>query len=778
MVLIHRVKAWVVVAILAGLVFGGCIKRQRDVIRAATVVPVGLAWVVDVDGVEPPTDPPLALVEAGDDLFAARNLRPKRWTAEDWGTQFDRSRASSLRLEWLSSRVEAQGLLALVELRPSFDNTSNGRYRWQVAVRVTVAPTNQLSHHLDERFEVPVFLRFTYEGAEEALVAAKPEVMRRLGRLLDGVLQDPEGSWELSEEEEEEEAGASWRGGGQGAAAGGEHEVEGPVYFIMVDRFANGDVSNDGELHAPDDPQGWHGGDLRGITQRLDYLQNLGVKTLWLTPLTASQQTKTGETGAFHGYWMRAPDELDPRWGDTDDLAALRDALRERGMSLILDVVTNHVAYDSPIPDRRPAWFHGQGPIEDWNDPLETVQGDVHGLPDLDQSNPEVRDWLLRGAARWMDMAQPDGFRLDAVRHVPMAFWQEYNQSVGAQGGRGFWMLGEQYDGRPEVVAETWRSGRFRQMFDFPLHFAMVDTVCGGAHYGKVGAMLSLDRVYDRPERLVTFLDNHDLPRVMSACHGDVAAVMDALALQFGMRGTPSVTYGTEAGLEGEDEPGNRSDMAFDSSSKLFKRVQKLAALRAANPQLRDARTIVLAAKAQVLAVLRLSADEAWLIVHNRRAESFSVALPDRFPAVASVQTLVGGRRDVEASVSQGHVVVPPGAMRWLSIQPKSPKALSKWLSKTSRDALVPLTVEVTGFAGDALSVVGGSPELGLWSIEEGLALQPVDGVWTAQVDVPAGAVLEFKLVADTDAWEVGQNRYAQPVHPRENVARLAWRGR
>jgi hypothetical protein len=124
-------------------------------------------------------------------------------------------------------------------------------------------------------------------------------------------------------------------------------------------------------------------------------------------------------------------------------------------------------------------------------------------------------------------------------------------------------LLGELLDGDPGTVAKTWREGRFTSMFDFPLGFAIADVFCRGESPAKLAAVLTNDRRYPDPSSLVTLVDNHDLPRLMSQCGGDVEKVKQALAFLISMRGVPSIIWGTEIGLDGAKEPDNRKSMRF-----------------------------------------------------------------------------------------------------------------------------------------------------------------------------------------------------------------------
>ncbi len=401
------------------------------------------------------------------------------------------------------------------------------------------------------------------------------------------------------------------------------------IYFVMVDRFANGDATNDPPGTDPSDPQAWHGGDLAGLTQHLDWLEELGVTTLWLSPLTRSRHEKFYEWGAFHGYWVEDHRELEPAFGTEDELRALRAGLQDRGMSLVLDMVYNHAAMDGVLLQTHPDWFHPFGGIEDWTDPFQLQNHRVHGLPDLDQDNPEAYAYLLSASRGWLDRAQPSGIRVDAVRHMPPSFLARLDADLGD-----VWMLAEIYDGDPLQLQRAWAEGGFEAVFDFPLHFAMVDHFCRGEPVGRIAAMLSLDRVYEDPSRLVTFLDNHDLPRLASTCSPEASA--EALELLFSLRGTPSLSWGTEVGLEGAEEPHNRADMRF-VEHPLQGRIAELAAQRSASPALALGRSWISGFDEDTLRITREAEGERLSLVVTAQEVSIEPGGPEPLEGTATV---------------------------------------------------------------------------------------------------------------------------------------------
>ena len=199
-------------------------------------------------------------------------------------------------------------------------------------------------------------------------------------------------------------------------------------------------------------------------------------------------------------------------------------------------------------------------------------------------------------------VARPDGFRLDAVKHLPLGFWAKFNGSFD------FMLLGELLDGDPGAVARTWREGRFTSMFDFPLGFAIADVFCRGESPSKLAAVLTNDRRYPDAAQLVTLVDNHDLPRIMSQCGGDVEKVKQALAFLISMRGVPSIIWGTEVGFDGAKEPDNRKSMRF-VEHPLREHIAKWMKVRANSVALREGVAVPVEVTTDRVVIARVAAD-------------------------------------------------------------------------------------------------------------------------------------------------------------------------
>lgn len=531
------------------------------------------------------------------------------------------------------------------------------------------------------------------------------------------------------------------------------------IYLVMVDRFANGDPSND-HLLQPDDPHGWHGGDIQGIRDQLDHLESLGVTTVWLTPVTAARDEKVGEWGAFHGYWMSDPTAMNPRFGTVADLRALSDDLHDRGMRLVADMVWNHTDYAAPIRQQHPEWFHHRGDIEDWNDPIQRVTGAVHGLPDLAQENPMVRAWLREAATAWVDRAGLDGLRVDAVGHMPRSFLVHMNRALDAHARArgnptGIWTLAEDFTGDPLALAETVHESGFDAIFDFSLHYALVDVACKGADPLRLASTLSLDRHGPPASARVTFLDNHDLPRVASVCGTDPAgqARRDAaLLLLFALRGTPCLTWGTEAGLEGLHEPGSRGDLPLDRLDHRSPLIATLAQLRKSRPALHSGTDRITAAGPGYLRLERRSGTDTAIV--DVIGEHFDPASLPPLPPGLRADTVWWALSTPAGEPSTGlHSAM-------LSAPPRRPPPTpGPWTVRVTLGQTDPAEAELPSLQPHRLELrvshapergtlrlVGSDPLLGGWRPSEGLA--PVEGTDDRfSVVLRDGDVPTFKLV-------------------------------
>jgi glycosidase len=371
----------------------------------------------------------------------------------------------------------------------------------------------------------------------------------------------------------------------------------------MPDRFANGDPTNDEPVEFPGSfdrskARAYHGGDLRGVRDHLGYLKDLGVTTVWLTPIV-----KNGTAQSYHGYGAVDLYSVDPHLGTMQDYQDLVQAAHKEHMKVFFDVVPNHVGplhpwvKDPPTPD----WFHGtldqhlraSSPINESfygvldkkqppTDPLESLE-DAHApsefnknltegwfagvLPDMNTENPLVLQYLLQNSIWWAESSGLDGYRVDTVPYVPRKFWSEWHQGLRQIYPR-LSTIGEVFH-RDPAVTSFFAGGRqgwdgidtqLTTVFDFPMCFTLRDVLLHGAPAGRIANVLRQDSLYPHPEYLVPFFANHDMTRMAGENSATPAKLRLAFGLSLTLRGIPEIYYGDEIGMLGGGDPDNRRD--------------------------------------------------------------------------------------------------------------------------------------------------------------------------------------------------------------------------
>jgi glycosidase len=409
------------------------------------------------------------------------------------------------------------------------------------------------------------------------------------------------------------------------------------IYQVITDRFANGNPANDAVegQYDPADGAKTHGGDFAGLTGKLDYLQNLGVGAVWISPVVLNANAE------YHGYAARDFYTIAPHFGTLAELQALSAALHARGMYLVLDVVVNHMgdlidsgnssypAYRYPStytlrwknvakqhapPFNDLAKFHAHGGIDNYVDPNQLV-GELFSLDDLKTEDATVRQQLGL-AARWIILnTDADGFRLDTVKHIEMGFWSTWTPEVRAYadslGKDRFFFFGEVFDGddaKNGSYTGTVGGGPYKldSVLYYPMYFTLKDVFLNDVAPDQIPARAAQLGAYDATsrERLVTFLDNHDNSRFLRAGPGptvqDESRLRAALGMLLTGRGVPCLYYGTEQEFDGGGDPWCREDMwdgawdfgpsegdNFDLVHPLFLYTRRLLEIRARHEALR-----------------------------------------------------------------------------------------------------------------------------------------------------------------------------------------------
>lgn len=487
-------------------------------------------------------------------------------------------------------------------------------------------------------------------------------------------------------------------------------------YQIVTDRFANGEPANDaldGVGPVPGDLARWQGGDWRGITEHLDYLAELGISAIWISPITrAIARMDVGD--GYHGYWTADFTELEPRFGTEEELRELVVAAHARDIAVMIDVVPNHVgrvfAYDldgdaiadpeEALPPYRDTpydvpliftetprlWtpgtdgaerfelvashFHRRG-VGDLGVSIERQWGDFpDGLRDLATEDDALADALAETYARWAVELELDGFRIDAVPHADLEFWRRFcaavRARVAAAGRRDFFLLGEIFEGTPERLVPWVEPGSVDAGFDLPLAFGLIGRVVLGGEAPASATAFLQDTAREYPtdpqpggiglspwQARVIPEGSHDLPRLRSVID-DPFAIDQALALVFTAGGIPLVYYGTEAELDGAGGHLGREPLwetGFRTDTPTFRLVALLAAVRRSSIALRRGDTHVLLASEVGGSDLDTTVADAGLLAFDR------VTQDDRVLVVLATHPTRSARATIATGFAPGTVL-------------------------------------------------------------------------------------------------------------------------
>jgi alpha-amylase len=557
------------------------------------------------------------------------------------------------------------------------------------------------------------------------------------------------------------------------------------IYQVLIDRFANGDRNNDYNVTLNDNILArYMGGDYQGVIDRADYLQALGVTAVWVSPIVVNVEEDAG-IASYHGYWAQDFKNVNPHFGDIVAFRRMVDALHERDIKVILDIVTNHVGqlfyYDINRNGRPDMVIYGSGsqfdPDEFWEDPLEVisewdprydprgVQGwtslgesgpapivwvnmpeinrippsppefhndtwynrrgrvtdwDVReqvergdfpgGLKDLDTTNPDVRDALIDVFKFWITQTNIDGFRIDTVKHVDHAFWQQFAPAMRRHaadlGKEQFLMFGEIFDGDDARIGSYTFDGELDSAFWFSQKFQVFDDIfkrgqgtaraealfaSRAANYGAQPHPGGLN--ISPQQAMVSFIDNHDVQRFLFDAPGGEPALKAALVFLLTEDGIPCIYYGTEQGFDGGNDPANREPLwwaDYRTDGDLFVHTATLNRVRRTYPALtRGALAFRWTSDrvsgeedAHILAFEREHPDGNALVVINtwgagtahtqHQGSPMQVSFPDgtvlapAFPPGDARRFTVGGggRVRVEVGPHEGLVLVPERSLR------------------------------------------------------------------------------------------------------------------
>lgn len=477
------------------------------------------------------------------------------------------------------------------------------------------------------------------------------------------------------------------------------------MYFLMVDRFNNGNEDNDSPLNIPEvHPKAdYFGGDLAGVTQKITdgYFSDLGVNTVWLSPITQNPEGAFGkypepETSfsAYHGYWPISNLKVDYRFGTSEEFQSLVDQAHNSEMNVLLDYVANHVHEQHPIYQQNPDWAtdlylpDGSLNTERWDDHRLTTWFDTF-MPTLDLSRMETVDPMTDSAMFWLMEYGIDGFRHDATKHIPEIFWRtltsKIKKKVLSDGEQSVFQIGETY-GSHELIKSYISTGMLDAQFDFNMYDRAVSAFAGAGSLSELANSLRESIKYYGDHNLMGYITgNQDRPRFISYADGSLKfgedtkyagwnreiSLQDTLAYQklsaltaymMSIPGIPCIYYGDEYGSPGGNDPDNRRQMQFEDLDKhqlaTRNRAKKMIEIRKNNLALIYGDTEIVEASESRLVISRSYFDNKVIAVFNTGASSIELDIPE------------GGSTNFFGSITDTRLNVPAYAFDMITYNP------------------------------------------------------------------------------------------------------------
>ena len=406
------------------------------------------------------------------------------------------------------------------------------------------------------------------------------------------------------------------------------------VYFMMTDRFHNGNNSNDVNFSREKETavlRGFEGGDLQGITQKIKsgYFKDLHINTIWVSPITQNPVDAWGQFhdpetkfSGYHGYWPVTSTTVDFRLGSEADVKEMLSVAHQNGLSVLLDYVANHVHEQHSVYQQHKDWVtplylpDGTMNTERWDDHRLTTWFDTF-LPTLNLEDPKVADFMIDSALFWVTKYDFDGFRHDATKHIPENFWRNLSKKVklvSKEKGKYIYQIGETY-GTHDLINSYISSGMLDAQFDFNMYDKALPVFAEeqASMMQLAEALEASLSTYGYHHLMGNITGNQDKPRFMGYADGSLPfdlpgqaykrigwkqdiTVQDNIAYKkmamfnaFNMTipGIPIIYYGDEIGMTGAGDPDNRRMMRFENLSKeeiaLHKEIAKLTQLRTDN---------------------------------------------------------------------------------------------------------------------------------------------------------------------------------------------------
>lgn len=379
------------------------------------------------------------------------------------------------------------------------------------------------------------------------------------------------------------------------------------IYLIFPDRFANGNEANDVDFGLTDTRvlrdslKTRHGGDIQGIRNKLPYIKELGATALWINPLLTNDQPWE----SYHGYAATDHYQIDPRFGSLNEYKALVDECHQSGMKVIIDIVFNHVGANHHLIKNLPAkdWIHNWDPFQRTSYRAPTLMDPYaseadkkimtdgwfdHHMPDLNQKNELLANFLIQNSIWWIEMTGIDAYRIDTYAYSDEEFMADWGRTIKTHYPK-FNFFGETWVHGTPIQAHFTQNNRMNGSFntdlpavtDFQMYYAINDALTKPQGWtegvSKLYYTLAQDFLYEDPNRNVLFLDNHDLGRYFSMIGEDFERWKMGIGWLLTTRGIPMIYYGTEILMTGFTDPDAKVRADFPGGWKADK-VDKFSA--------------------------------------------------------------------------------------------------------------------------------------------------------------------------------------------------------
>lgn len=470
---------------------------------------------------------------------------------------------------------------------------------------------------------------------------------------------------------------------------------DGVIYSLMIDRFNDGNDSlNNPVVHdSLSDKANYMGGDLQGVIDKLEsnYFNNLGINTLWISPVYDNPNIAFREYpephrwySGYHGYWPISSTKVEEKFGDMQKLKELVEVAHKHNIKILLDFVSNHVHKDHPYYQNHPDWFgqldlpDGRKNIRFWDEFRLTTWFEPY-LPSFDfLGSQAVIDTVTANAVWWLKETGADGFRHDAVKHVPNEFWRELTktlkQEIEIPQNKKLYQIGETF-GSYDLISSYVNNGQLSSQFNFNLYDVALPTFInkGATFSGLHKEMEKTFSVYGQQHLMGNIMDSHDKNRFMAFADGDLdvsqwsaieqgwnnpprvdypenySKLVLYMAYMNTIPGLPVIYYGSEFGMTGASDPDNRRMMRFDNNLSRYEKntmeeVSKLIKLRNEHTALRYGDYYKLIADENVYAYIRSDLNERILVILNKSKSRTvnTVELPSVYGASKLISLIDG----------------------------------------------------------------------------------------------------------------------------------------